>query len=168
MLLAFAPEAERRDEALTSARRGFELNPNDMSPLLILAFVEALLGHTAGALEHLKQAMRISPRDPMRYGMCNQFAMTCSSPAGTRRGRSMRRWGSRGADSWHASWVVGHELRRPRRSAQSPRGPCRGKEVRTGMGGEADGGRFHVSRQGTIRSSQRLPSNCSRFGKLRP
>ena len=77
MLLAFAPKAERRVDALTSARRAFELNPNDMVALLILAFVEALAGHTAGALEHLNQVMRISPRDPMRFGMCNQFAMTC-------------------------------------------------------------------------------------------
>jgi hypothetical protein len=38
------PEAERRDEALTSARRGFELNPMNMTALLILAFVEALSG----------------------------------------------------------------------------------------------------------------------------
>ena len=30
MPLAFAPKAERRDDALTSARRAFELDPNDM------------------------------------------------------------------------------------------------------------------------------------------
>ena len=43
---------------------------------MILAFVEALAGHTTEPIEHLNQVMRISPRDPMRYGMYNQFAMT--------------------------------------------------------------------------------------------
>jgi len=76
MLLALAPEKDPGNGALTSARRACELNPNDMTALQILAWVEALSGDTDSALEHLNQQMRISPRDPLRYGVYNQFAMT--------------------------------------------------------------------------------------------
>src|SRR5580765_8115883 len=76
ILLAFAPEIEHRDDALINARRAHELNPHSTSALLILAFVEATAGHTTGALEHLNQVMRISPRDLRRYGIYQQFAMT--------------------------------------------------------------------------------------------
>jgi tetratricopeptide (TPR) repeat protein len=76
MLLALAPEKDPNNGALASARRAYELNPNDMIALQILAWVEALSGNTDSALEHLNQQMRISPRDPLRYGVYNQFAMT--------------------------------------------------------------------------------------------
>ena len=76
MLLAFAPQADSNNGALANARRAYELNPNDTSALQILAFVEALAGDTRSALEHLNQQLRMSPRDPFRYGIYNQFAMT--------------------------------------------------------------------------------------------
>jgi len=76
MLLALAPERDLNNGALASALRAHELNPNDMIALQILAWVEALSGDTDSALEHLNQQMRISPRDPHRYGVYNQFAMT--------------------------------------------------------------------------------------------
>ena len=77
MLLVFAPGANRSEEALLDARRAHELNPHSMGALQILAFVEAMAGHTANALEHLHEVVRLSPREPTRYGICNQFAMTC-------------------------------------------------------------------------------------------
>jgi adenylate cyclase len=76
MLLAFAPHVDRRDEALPIARRAFELNPHNMGALMILAFVEAVAGHTTRAIEHLEEVLRISPRDPMRYVIYLQFSET--------------------------------------------------------------------------------------------
>ncbi len=76
MLLALAPTANRVDDALLNAKRAHELNPHNTAALMILAWTEAIGGLTAEALEHLDQVMRLSPRDSLRYGMCNQLSMT--------------------------------------------------------------------------------------------
>jgi adenylate cyclase len=56
----------RISEALYSARRGYDLNPHGMRSLLGLAYVEGFAGNPERSIEHLQQALRISPRDPMR------------------------------------------------------------------------------------------------------
>jgi len=66
MLLSLAG---RRAEALANARRGHELNPNDVITLFNLGYVELMEGHPDLALEHLEKAARISPRDPYHYVM---------------------------------------------------------------------------------------------------
>ena len=66
MLLSLAG---RRAEALANARRGHELNPNDVIALFNLGYVELMEGHPDLALEHLEKAARISPRDPYHYVM---------------------------------------------------------------------------------------------------
>jgi adenylate cyclase len=73
-LLAQAPDASRRGEALANARRGYDLNPNSNFSLTNLAYVEINVGDAAGAISLLHQALRISPRDPLRHAMHFQLA----------------------------------------------------------------------------------------------
>jgi adenylate cyclase len=75
VLLAAAPEGTRFGEALESARRGHGLNPHDMQSLIGVAYVENLAGNPGRAIEHLQEALRVSPRDPMRPNMHQQLAM---------------------------------------------------------------------------------------------
>jgi len=58
---------KRWDEALANARRGHELNPNDLVALGNLSFVELMTGRFEQALQHLQMQTRISPRDPFNY-----------------------------------------------------------------------------------------------------
>lgn len=64
MLLALGG---RWDEALANARRGHELNSNDLNALGNLSLVELLEGMPEQALMHQQLAMRLSPRDPYSY-----------------------------------------------------------------------------------------------------
>lgn len=76
MLLTFSPQKDPSNAALANARRAYELNPHDAAALRTLAFVEASTGDTDSALKHIEEQMRISPRDPTRFGMYNQLALT--------------------------------------------------------------------------------------------
>jgi adenylate cyclase len=69
MLLVYAPDRARMDEAMPSLRRAVELNPHNATALNALAFGEILVGHPETAIEHLHQALRSSPRDPQRSRM---------------------------------------------------------------------------------------------------
>jgi TolB-like protein/class 3 adenylate cyclase len=73
MLLMLTPD--RIGEGLESARRAHDLNPHDMQSLIGVAFVENRAGDPERAIEYLQQAMRISPRDPMRPNIHQQLAM---------------------------------------------------------------------------------------------
>lgn len=77
VLLSFAIEDHQRNEALGHARRGHELNPYDSLSLMMLAFVEINEGDAESASGHLKQALRISPRDPLRHFMFHQLSRAC-------------------------------------------------------------------------------------------
>ncbi len=59
----------RWDEALDNMRRAHELNPNSMIVLHGLGYIEAAAGYPKQAIEHLHQALRMSPRDPVRSNM---------------------------------------------------------------------------------------------------
>jgi TolB-like protein/class 3 adenylate cyclase len=73
-LLVLAPDQTRRHEALACVRRGFELNPNDTTSVMILASIEIWMGNPERAFELLRHAQRISPRDPLRFTIHQQFA----------------------------------------------------------------------------------------------
>ena len=73
-LLATASDRDRMDEALANARQGYELNPHNMLSLFALAQVEIWAGNSESATRHLHQALRISPRDPLRYLMHSLLA----------------------------------------------------------------------------------------------
>ena len=79
VLLASAPDRTHMGEALDSARRAHGLNPHDMQSLIGVAYVENLAGHPDRAIEHLQEALRVSPLDPMRPNLHQQFAMACFS-----------------------------------------------------------------------------------------
>lgn len=64
MLLALGG---RWEAALANARRGHELNSNDLNALSNLSLVELLEGMPEQALMHQQLAMRLSPRDPYNY-----------------------------------------------------------------------------------------------------
>lgn len=69
--------AGRRAEALANARRGHELNPNDLGALLSLSYVELMEGEPERALEHAQHAIRVSPRDPFHYRTNAMRAAAC-------------------------------------------------------------------------------------------
>jgi adenylate cyclase len=77
LLLAFATDRDRIDDALASARRGHELNPHLMPALTTLSFIETVAGNPEAAIEHLTAALRLSPRDPQRPTMFLNLAMAC-------------------------------------------------------------------------------------------
>ncbi len=52
-------------------RRANELNPNDSMTLICLGFCEATSGNPQRGIEHGNNALRLSPRDPLRYNMLN-------------------------------------------------------------------------------------------------
>jgi len=67
----------RWNEALANARRGHELNRNDLVALGNLSFVELMTGGCEEALEHLQMQTRISPRDPFNYIRNSMRAAAC-------------------------------------------------------------------------------------------
>ena len=66
-LLCFAADKQRAAEDLPNARRAYELNPNSMWAVTALAFSEMCTGLADEAIAHLHEAMRLNPRDPLRF-----------------------------------------------------------------------------------------------------
>jgi adenylate cyclase len=77
LLLAYAPTEDRLEDALTNARQGHDLNPHDMMTLLSLAYVENMAGNSERAIELSEEALRISPRDPLRRYLHHNLTMAC-------------------------------------------------------------------------------------------
>jgi len=50
-----------------------------MQSLIAVAYVENLAGYPERAMEYLQEAMRVSPRDPMRPNLHQQLAMSSFS-----------------------------------------------------------------------------------------
>ena len=65
---------DRYPDALRDARRAHEMNPNDVYLLRILATVETHVGEFELAIKHLRQILRLNPRDPSSYQTYNQLA----------------------------------------------------------------------------------------------
>lgn len=74
VMLAFRGDGTRSIDALASARRGHELNPHDSLSLVALGFIEINEDEAESATGHLLQALRVSPRDPLRHMMFHQLA----------------------------------------------------------------------------------------------
>jgi adenylate cyclase len=75
LLLAFSADHDRIDEALACAQRSYELNPHSMVALTALSFIEIVSGEPESAIEHLLEALRLSPRDPQRPTVLLNLAM---------------------------------------------------------------------------------------------
>jgi adenylate cyclase len=75
LLLAFSADRDRIDEALASARLSYELNPHSMAALTALSFIETVSGEPESAIEHLLEALRVSPRDPLKPTVLLNLAM---------------------------------------------------------------------------------------------
>jgi tetratricopeptide (TPR) repeat protein len=73
-LFAQLPDASRQAEALANVQRGYDLNPNSNFSVVNLAFVKINVGDAASAISLLHQALRMSPRDPLRHTMHYQLA----------------------------------------------------------------------------------------------
>jgi adenylate cyclase len=76
-MLILTPEGPRFEDALAIARQGHELNPHDMATLIGTAFVENMAGNPERAIELGQEALRVSPRDPLRPHMRQQLTMAC-------------------------------------------------------------------------------------------
>jgi adenylate cyclase len=69
MLLTVAPDRQRTAEALPTAQRAYELNPNNMLAVAAISFAEIGAGLTEQSAAHLHHALRLSPRDPFRQDL---------------------------------------------------------------------------------------------------
>ncbi len=78
LLLAFSAGRDRVDEALDCARLAYELNPHSMTAVSALSFIEIVWGEPESAIEHLLEALRLSPRDPQRPIVLLNLAMASS------------------------------------------------------------------------------------------
>jgi len=63
--------------ALQTAQRAHELNPNSSSALNALAYCELGAGLVDLATAHVHEALRVSPRDPMRHNFYQQLTTAC-------------------------------------------------------------------------------------------
>lgn len=73
----FAARSDRTGPALDDARRAHELNPNDYRALHQLGSIEMLHGDHQSAIEHLLQAIRLNPRDPLTFSVYASLADAC-------------------------------------------------------------------------------------------
>ena len=76
-LMQHAPEGTRWDEALGSARRAHELNPNSANALQALGHIEGYQGDWASSLNRLQLVLRLSPRDPVICYVYQGLANAC-------------------------------------------------------------------------------------------
>ena len=65
---------DQYDEALNDAQRALDLNPNAAVALQVLGYCEAISGNPRAGIEHLSQALRNNPRDPIIF---NAIAQLC-------------------------------------------------------------------------------------------
>ena len=91
LLLAFSVDRDRIDEALACARHSYELNPHSMPAVTALSFIEIVWGEPESAIEHLLEALRLSPRDPQRPVVFLNLAMASGCAGRYRRRRRLRK-----------------------------------------------------------------------------
>lgn len=68
--------AQRFDEALENMREACRSNPNDVMVLVALGWSETASGDTASGAKRLREALRLSPRDPQQY---NIYTCLCAA-----------------------------------------------------------------------------------------
>jgi adenylate cyclase len=61
--------AQRFDEGLENMRDAWRSNPNDVMVLVALGWAEASSGDTESGSKRLREALRLSPRDPQQYNI---------------------------------------------------------------------------------------------------
>ena len=74
-VLMFAKGRDRWDEALRDLRRAHHLNPNDVEALSRLGWAETAADDFECGLDHLHQALRTNPRDPVQQGTHHRLAI---------------------------------------------------------------------------------------------
>jgi adenylate cyclase len=67
-------QLERYPDALSDARRAFDMNPNDTFVLEILAHLEVGAGEPEQAIGHAQQVLRLSPRQSRSHMIYNLLA----------------------------------------------------------------------------------------------
>jgi tetratricopeptide (TPR) repeat protein len=77
VLLIWAGDRDRIDEALTNLRYSYQLNPLNVDTLTSLALGEISAGNSENAFEYLQQALRVSPRDPRKHYVNLLLEMAC-------------------------------------------------------------------------------------------
>ena len=71
----------RHEAGLGDLRRAHELNPNDATTQGYLGFCESLSREAGRGMEHVRDALRRSPRDPQRYLLLSLMAWCCYAAA---------------------------------------------------------------------------------------
>lgn len=61
-------------EALTNLRQAYELNPHNSTNLIALCYGENMAGNLAKSIEYAKTALRLSPRDPLRFNIYHNLS----------------------------------------------------------------------------------------------
>jgi adenylate cyclase len=75
LLLIYAKGADRIDEAMINLRRAHALNPHSVPVLFALALGEICAGDTSGTIVHAEEALRLSPRDPLKHALYLMISM---------------------------------------------------------------------------------------------
>ncbi|MEO6362025.1 MAG: winged helix-turn-helix domain-containing protein [Caldimonas sp.] len=74
LLLIHSPAKKEIAPALAHLKRALKLNPNEVKNLSSIGLAEVLAGHVGEAIEHLQQALRVSPLDAMRPSIHGNLA----------------------------------------------------------------------------------------------
>ncbi len=74
LLMAHEPTGGKFDEARIAAETAYRLNPQDSSVIAIYAQILIFAGDPLQAIQLLKRALRINPRDPMAYNIYSELA----------------------------------------------------------------------------------------------
>ena len=70
--------SRRHDDAIHDFQRAVDLNPNESDNDANLGFALGLAGDYQAALDHLKTALRISPRDTLKWNWHGNMAMAAA------------------------------------------------------------------------------------------
>jgi adenylate cyclase len=73
-LLARGSDQDLIGEALANLRRACELNPHNSQNLIGLCYGENMAGNVRRSIAHAQEALRLSPRDPLRYVIYHNLA----------------------------------------------------------------------------------------------
>jgi len=75
LLLVHSPVKDQIADALSHLERALRLNANDVRNLSSIGIAEVMVGEANQGIEHLQQALRVSPLDPMRPSIHGNLAL---------------------------------------------------------------------------------------------
>jgi len=75
LLLVHSPVKDQIADALSHLERALRLNANDVRNLSSIGIAEVMVGKANQGIEHLQQALRVSPLDPMRPSIHGNLAL---------------------------------------------------------------------------------------------